>query len=226
MKKGNFFSLIFGSYEIQIVAAQIVDHLRLTDSRHLSEVAGTDSCLAAPAHEQWLGGDETGRGIHLSSRQPPSLLHPRVSQDILGLLSLTSVQSFPVWTSLRGQVRKLSSGKEKGGWGGVVIRATDEQAHLAHPLERGLELRIKFAIRRHRTGHVQGNGDGIMMFWMLWKGTGMLGFLQLIMERALIKWTSRPDNTHCSSFVRAVTHYAPSVTDVMNHPRNKDESGM
>lgn len=31
---------------------QIVDHPRLTDSRHLSQVAGTDSCLENLAHEQ------------------------------------------------------------------------------------------------------------------------------------------------------------------------------
>lgn len=50
---------------------QIVDHSRLTDSRHLSDVAGTDSCLAALAYEQWLGGDEmAGESI-----SPPDSSH-------------------------------------------------------------------------------------------------------------------------------------------------------
>lgn len=81
----------------------IVDHLRLTGSRHLSEVAGTDSILASRAHEQWLGGDETGWGIHLCPRQPPSLFDTRFSEDTLRpLYSICAVFfQHPTWISWR-----------------------------------------------------------------------------------------------------------------------------
>lgn len=62
---------------------QIVEGLGLTDSRHLSGVEATDSCLASRlvSDEQvgtrgpgwWRGGVEGG--IHLTLRQLPSIFH-------------------------------------------------------------------------------------------------------------------------------------------------------
>ncbi|CAB1436975.1 unnamed protein product [Pleuronectes platessa] len=91
---------------------QFVDQPRLTDRRLLSEEAGTDF-LAAQAHEQRLGGDTRGQRIHLSPRQPPSLLHPRVSKDISVPLALTSAQSFPVGSSYSGKPRNCRVAREE-----------------------------------------------------------------------------------------------------------------
>lgn len=45
---------------------------------------------------------------------------------------------------------------------------------------------MKLAMGRQKTGHmhVKVTEMGMMMVWMQWEGAGMLGFLQLIMERA------------------------------------------
>lgn len=63
----------------------------------------------------------------------------------------------------------------------MIKRAADEQAHTGG-LEWGLEFRIKLAMGRHKTGHMQGDKDGDHDG--LDAAERMLGFLQLIMERA------------------------------------------
>lgn len=160
---------------------QIVDHSQ-TDWQRASVRRSRYRQLSG-SHSSWTmtGWRRDGRRIHLSSRQLPSLLHPRVSKDTAGLLSLTFAQSLPVWTSFSEKWMNRRVGREMR-LRGYCDQKGSRWAGSYQGLEWGLEFRIKLAMGRHKTGH-KVIKMGIRMALMQWKG-GMLGFLQLIMERA------------------------------------------